>query len=61
MCCSPSATLYVATLGFTVDWEIFMLIIICIKNFRVDAFLWSFYLQNFLVDAYNMDECLERS
>ena len=48
---------------FTVDWEIFALKIICVKNFRVIKFLRfrSIHEIFLTVDNCNMDERLENS
>ena len=47
----------------TIDWEIFTLKIICVKNFCVVKFLRFCSIREFLlmVDDYNMDERLESS
>ena len=47
-------------LKFTVDQEIFMLKIICVKYFHADKFLW-FVQYALTVDGYIMDERLEHS
>ena len=50
-------------LKFTIDQDIFMLKIICIKYFRVDKFSWvsSICEISLTVDGYIMDERLEYS
>ena len=53
---------YPPKLYITVDWEIFTLEIICVKNFCGVKFLRFHSIREILmVDSYNMDEHLESS
>ena len=54
---------YPPKLYITVDWEIFMLEIICIKNFCGVKFLWFHSIREIFltIDSYNMNEHLESS
>ena len=59
---APNYEVHAHTHLSTVDGEIFMLKLICVKIFMVLHFRGSFNLQIFLmVDSYKMDERLEHS
>ena len=62
-CMHVCACMGVCACTCTVDQEIFMLKIICVKNFRVDKFLSfrSIYDIFLTVNGYNTDKHLESS